>query len=180
MRVGGRINNSAYDYDKKHQIILKANHPLTKLIFHEEHKRLLHAGPQQMLASIRDRYWPIGGRSLARSTARSCLVCRRVKGKTISNIMGNLPKERVEPDFPFLTVATDFAGPFLITDRKGRGCKITKCYLCIFICFRYHCIHLEAVSELSKDAFVLTLNRFIARRGLPSTIYCDNLLYIYI
>ncbi|XP_013168051.1 PREDICTED: uncharacterized protein LOC106118039 [Papilio xuthus] len=92
----------------------------------------------------------------------------------MSNIMGDMPNERVEPDFPFNTVGTDFAGPFLISDRKGRGCKITKCYLCIFICFRYKCVHLEAVSELSKDAFILTLKRFIARRGLPKLIYCDN------
>lgn len=35
-------------------------------------------------------------------------------------------------------------------------------------------MHLEAVSELSKDAFVLTLKRFIARRGLPRLIHCDN------
>lgn len=92
----------------------------------------------------------------------------------MSNIMGNLPTDRVEIGFPFSTVGTDFAGPFLITDRKGRGCKITKCYLCIFICFRFKCVHLELVSELTKDAFILTLNRFIARRGLPNVIYCDN------
>lgn len=174
LRVGGRISNSNHPYDKKHPILLKAEHPLSKLIFTNEHERLLHAGPQQILASIRERYWPIGGRNLARSVARNCLRCRRFKGQTLSNIMGNLPTERVEPDFPFCTVATDFAGPFYITDRKGRGCKITKCYMCIFVCLRYKCIHLEAVSELSKDAFLLTLKRFIARRGMPKIIYCDN------
>lgn len=92
----------------------------------------------------------------------------------MSQIMGNLPSERLEPDFPFHTVGTDFAGPFLITDRKGRGCKITKCYLCIFICFPYKCVHLEAVSDLTKEAFLLTLQRFIARRGIPKLIFCDN------
>ena len=47
-------------------------------------------------------------------------------------------------------------------------------YLCIFVCFKSKCIHLEAVSELSKDAFLLTLKRFISRRGVPKIIYCDN------
>ncbi|CAK1598079.1 unnamed protein product [Parnassius mnemosyne] len=131
-------------------------------------------GPQQLLASIRERYWPTGGRKLARQVTYNCLVCRRFKGQPMTNIMGNLPSDRLMPDYPFCTVGIDFAGPFLITDRKGRGCKITKCYLCIFICFRYRCIHLEAVSELSKDAFLLTLKRFIARRGQPKTIFCDN------
>lgn len=175
LRVGGRIEASTlYSYDKKHPILINAKHHLARLLFELEHKRLLHAGPQLILASIRERYWTIGGRNLARRVARECLKCRRLKGSTLSNIMGNLPPDRIEPDFPFITVGTDFAGPFLITDRKGRGCKITKCYLCIFVCFRYKCIHLEVVSDLSKDAFILTLNRFIARRGIPKVIYCDN------
>lgn len=174
LRVGGRIDTSSYPYDKKHPILLVANHYLTKLIFESEHVNLLHSGPQHLLASIRQKYWPIGGRRLARDVAKNCLICRRLKGMTMSNIMGNLPSDRVEPDFPFSVVATDFAGPFLITDRKGRGCKITKCYLCIFVCFRYKCLHLEVVSELTKDAFILTLKRFISRRGMPKMIYCDN------
>lgn len=174
LRVGGRIDSSTYPYDQRHPLIITAKHHLTKLIFEAEHFNLLHSGPQHLLASIRQRYWPIGGRNLARNVARNCVVCRRFKGETMSNIMGNLPSNRVEPDFPFSVVATDFAGPFLITDRKGRGCKITKCYLCLFVCFRYKCIHLEVVSELTKDAFILTLKRFISRRGLPKTIYCDN------
>ncbi|XP_050664221.1 uncharacterized protein LOC126964933 [Leptidea sinapis] len=88
--------------------------------------------------------------------------------------MGDIPAERLMPDFPFNVIGTDFAGPFMITDRKGRGCIISKCYLCLFICFKYKCLHLEAVSELSKDAFILALKRFISRRGLPNKIFCDN------
>lgn len=174
LRVGGRIDTSFYSYDKRHPIVLKSDNRLTKLIFQHEHKRLFHAGPQQLLASIRERYWPIGGRNLARRVYRECFVCRRFRAKTMTQIMGNLPSERVEPDFPFRAVSTDFAGPFFIADRKGRGCKITKCYLCVFICCRYKCIDLQAVSALTKEAFLLTLKRFIARRGIPNLIFCDN------
>ncbi|XP_063635224.1 uncharacterized protein LOC134805980 [Cydia splendana] len=88
--------------------------------------------------------------------------------------MGNLPAQRIKADFPFTSTAVDLACPYLITDRRGRGCKITKCYLCLFICLRYKCVHLEAVSDLSKDAFVLALRRFIARRGKPAELFCDN------
>lgn len=174
LRVGGRIDNSNYPFDKRHPVLLHANHSLTKLLFVQEHKQLMHAGPQHLLASIRNLYWPIGGRNLARRVARNCIICRRFAAKHMENIMGDLPAEKVEADFPFSTVGVDMAGPFQITDRKGRGCKITKCYLCVFICFRYKCIHLEAVSEMSKDAFILALKRFIARRGIPRQIYCDN------
>lgn len=174
LRVGGRLDKSDMDYDQKHPILLQSKHNFTKLLFIHEHKRLLHAGPQLMLASVREQYWPVGGRDLARRTARSCVTCRRFNAKPLTNLMGNLPSQRLVPDFPFCAVAVDFAGPFLITDRRGRGCKITKCYLCLFICLRYKCVHLEAVSELSKESYILALRRFIARRGKPKEIFCDN------
>ncbi|XP_028171140.1 uncharacterized protein LOC114360595 [Ostrinia furnacalis] len=88
--------------------------------------------------------------------------------------MGNLPPQRLNPDFPFLSVGLDFAGPFYILNRKGRGSRLIKCYLCLFVCLRFKCIHLECVSDLSKESFVMTLKRFIARRGKPIEIFCDN------
>ncbi|XP_073967015.1 uncharacterized protein [Choristoneura fumiferana] len=174
LRVGGRLDASSYNYDKKHPIILSSKHPLTKLIFEQTHARLLHAPPQLLLTSIREEIWPVGGRALARRTAHNCVICKRAAGQTLKNIMGNLPAQRITADFPFSVSAVDFAGPYLITDRRGRGCKITKCYLCLFVCLKYKCVHLEAVSELSKDAFILSLRRFIARRGKPRELLCDN------
>lgn len=75
MRVGGRLENSDYCYDKKHPILLQSAHRFTKLLFIHEHKRLMHAGPQLLLASIKERYWPIGGRNLAKNViANACAV----------------------------------------------------------------------------------------------------------
>ncbi|XP_069363934.1 uncharacterized protein [Maniola hyperantus] len=165
---------SDFNYDKKYPILLHADNHLTKILFHYEHVRLMHAGPSLLLASIRNNFWPIGGRNLARRTTRNCLKCRRFKGESMTNIMGNLPRERLASDYPFNIVGTDFAGPFMITDRKGRGAKITKCYLCIFICFTYKCMHLEAVSELSTNAYLLALRRLICRRGIPTQVWSDN------
>ncbi|XP_046976598.1 uncharacterized protein LOC124542732 [Vanessa cardui] len=174
MRVGGRLDSSKYEYDKKHPIILDGKRRLTLLYFRYEHTRQLHTGPQALLFAIREVLWPAGGRNLARRTVRSCVVCRRHQARTLVPIMGNLPSQRVMPAFPFHTVAVDFAGPFWIKNRKGRGATASKCYMCLFVCFRYKCVHLEAVSELSKDAFLLALRRFISRRGKPAEIYSDN------
>ncbi|XP_059047191.1 uncharacterized protein LOC131842635 [Achroia grisella] len=174
MRVGGRLETSDYPYEKKHPILLHSTHHLTKLYFEKEHLQNMHAGPQLLLATVREIIWPIGGRHLARRTANKCVVCRRARGTTLHPKMGELPLQRVTPNFPFLSVGIDFAGPFYIINRKGRGNKLIKCYLCLFICLRYKCIHLEGVSDLSKDAFLMTLRRFIARRGKPAEIFCDN------
>lgn len=174
IRVGGRLDSSNYSFEKKHPILLHSSHHLTKLYFEKEHFKNMHAGPQLLLASVRETVWAIGGRQLARRTVNRCIVCRRVRGTTLNPKMGILPAQRVNTDFPFLSVGIDFAGPFYIVNRKGRGSRLLKCYMCLFICLRYKCIHLEAVSDLSKDSFIMTLKRFISRRGRPAEIFCDN------
>lgn len=174
IRVGGRLDNSCYDYNVRHPIIICSKHNFTKLIFNTYHLRLFHAGPQLLLATIRHEYWPLGGRNIAKSTVYKCVKCQRFNGRTVQPIMGNLPKERVQLEFPFLETGTDYAGPILLADRKGRGCRLVKSYICVFVCLATRAVHLELVSDLTKHAFIAALNRFIARRGKPKTIYSDN------
>lgn len=174
IRVGGRIDSSNYAYENKHPIVLDSSHHLTKLLFEREHLRNFHAGPQLLLASVRQSVWPINGRRLARQIVHRCVRCKRVQGKVLQPKMGDLPSQRINPDFPFISVGVDFAGPFHILNKRGRGARLQKAYLCLFVCLRYKCIHLEAVSDLSKNAFMMSLRRFVARRGKPIEIFSDN------
>nr|XP_013190109.1 unnamed protein product [Amyelois transitella] len=175
MRVGGRLVNSLFCFEKKHPIILQSTHKFTKLLFEFEHIRLMHAGPQLMLASIRDSYWPIGGRNLARSCYRKCVRCCRISGRTVSPIMGNLPQQRLLPGgYPFQCTGVDYAGPIMAASRQGRGCKLIKVYIAIFVCFTTKAIHLELVSDLTSNKYLIALFRFISRRGKPDDIYSDN------
>ncbi|XP_049865132.1 uncharacterized protein LOC126366187 [Pectinophora gossypiella] len=174
LRVGGRLDNTNFNFEKKHPILLDAKHHFTKLLMRAEHLRLLHAGPQLLLSSFRDQFWPLGGRTLARKIVRQCVTCTRHRGKTMEPLMGQLPSTRVTQSFPFQICGTDFAGPFYISSKKGRGNRISKCYLCLFICFCTKALHLEIVSDLSSNAFIASLRRFISRRGKPNQIYCDN------
>lgn len=68
IRVHGRLTNSTLPDHQKFPIILPANHKVSTLIFLSEYLRLLHAGPQALLASIHLRFWPLRGKSLARLT----------------------------------------------------------------------------------------------------------------
>ncbi|XP_045446878.1 uncharacterized protein LOC123655084 [Melitaea cinxia] len=174
IRVGGRIKNGNFTFDKKHPLMLTSKHILTKLIFQYEHLRLMHAGPQLLLASIREEFWPIGGRNLARFTVHKCLRCFRLNAQIARPIMGNLPEQRLQPGYPFYTTGMDYAGPLIALNKRGRGSKTEKVYIAIFICFATKCVHLELVSSLSTDSFLATLNRFIGRRSRPATIFSDN------
>lgn len=174
IRVGGRLSNSNYDYDTKHPVLLHSSHHITQLIFKHYHTSLLHAGPQLLLASIRHKYWAIGGRNLARKTVHSCITCVRFSGKAIQPQMANLPKQRIQGEYPFAHTACDYMGPILIANRKGRGSKHIKAYVCIFVCLAVKAVHIELVTDLTKDCFIAALNRFIARRGLPVCLYSDN------
>lgn len=174
LRVGGRIEFSNYSYDKRHPIILSNKHRLTYLILHREHNRLGHCGAQQLLASVREHYWPIQGRNLSKKIIRECLICFRNKPKVVEQLMGNLPKSRITPCPPFFSTGIDYAGPVWIKDKKSRGFKLIKCYLCLFICLSTKAIHIEAVTELTSEAFIAVLRRFTSRRGCPRNIYSDN------
>lgn len=53
---GGRLQSSLLAFDSKHPIIMPPKHPLTKLLMENYHKDNLHAGPQALLAAIRQRF----------------------------------------------------------------------------------------------------------------------------
>ena len=174
LRVGGRLRNSSFPEYKVHPILLPAKHYITKLIFRLEHVRALHCGVQQLLYLVREKYWPVHGRNIAKLTVRTCNTCFKANPRSVNPLMSDLPSPRVHLSFPFANTGVDYAGPFLLKDRRGRGCKTFKAYVSLFICLSTKAIHLELVSELSTAAFLSAFKRFIARRGMPETIYSDN------
>ena len=51
---------------------------------------------------------------------------------------------------------------------------VVKAYICVFISLNVKAVHLEAVSDLTSEAFIAALRRFVARRGFPTLIWSDN------
>ncbi|XP_072400534.1 uncharacterized protein [Diabrotica undecimpunctata] len=174
LRVGGRQKNASFDKDKKHPIVLPSSHHVTKLIFTDLHIASMHAGPQHLLYLMREKYWPIHGKNTAKAIFRNCITCFKARPTSNNPLMANLPSYRVQPSFPFCYTGVDYAGPFPLKDRRGRGFKGYKGYACLFICLSTKALHLELVSDLSTSTFINALRRFVLRRGLPSQIYSDN------
>lgn len=92
----------------------------------------------------------------------------------MTQIMGQLPAERVRPSRPFFNVGIDFCGPITVNYKLIRGKRPTKANVCVMVCFATKAVHLEVVSDLSTVAFIGCLKRFVARRGVPAKIFSDN------
>ncbi|XP_055584755.1 uncharacterized protein LOC129737618 [Uranotaenia lowii] len=126
-----------------------------------------------MLATIRQKYWIIGGRNLVRRTFHECHKCFRCRPKMIQQSITDLPSSRVAPRRPFVVSGVDYCGPVYIKSLvQNRG--PTKAYVCIFVCFTTRAVHIELVSDLSTPAFIAALRRFSARRNFPHEIHSDN------
>ena len=74
----------------------------------------------------------------------------------------------------FTHVRVDYCGPFQIKEKRHRNRKQIKAYVAVFVCFATKTVHLEVVSDLSSEAFIAALRRFISPRGVCTHVYSDN------
>ncbi|XP_075170259.1 uncharacterized protein LOC142242579 [Haematobia irritans] len=175
MRLNGRLSRCpTLSYSERHPIIVPYNSRFARLLVKYVHDISIHGGNQLVLRLIRIEYWIPRLTSLIRSTINRCKRCLLDRKKSCTQIMAALPPERTVLTRPFTTTGVDFAGPFEIKSFIGRACKITKGYVCVFVCFSTKAIHLEATSDLSTTTFLAAFHRFISRRGCPKTIFSDN------
>ncbi|GFU47083.1 integrase catalytic domain-containing protein [Trichonephila clavipes] len=174
LRVGGRLCNADLPFEAKYQIIIPSKHKFTKLLFEHMHKKFFHIGAQGLVHQIIMQFWPINGKGIARKTVHDCIACFRQKPTGVDQLMGNLPSERVTPSAPFLNSGVDFCGPFQIKFKNQRKGIFSKVYVAIFVCLATKAIHLEAVTDLTTEAFIAALKRLCARRGRISTLMSDN------
>lgn len=85
--------------------------------------------------------------------------------------MADLPPARLrfhKP--PFHSTGMDCFGPFLI--KVGR--RNEKRWGIIFKCLTTRGVHLDVLTSIDVDAFLMALRRFIARRGKPAELYSDQ------
>jgi hypothetical protein len=126
------------------------------------------------MSTLSQRFHIIGCRQLVRFVARECVVCRRESVKPRPQLLGQLPSERITPGPVFDKVGVDYAGPILIKYGATRKPVIVKAYICVFVALTIKAVHLEIVSDLTTDAFIAALRRFVARRGKPTLIWSDH------
>ena len=174
LRVGGRESNSDLTYQRMHPLVIHGKHIITKLIIQLEHIRMLHAGLTLLCSTLSNRFHIFYMRKVTRSIVRKCVICRRHTCKPQNQLLGQLPLERVTPGSVFQRVGVDYAGPVKVKYGMVRKPTVVKAYICVFVSLSVKAVHLEAVTDLTSEAFIAALRRFIARRGYPTLIWSDN------
>lgn len=120
-------------------------------------------------------YWITNSQHQIKGIIRNCVTCVKNRGQTLTQVMGNLPLERVNMvSKPFENCAIDYAGPIRIKSTTLRAGKILKAYIAIFVCMSIKAIHIEPVSNLTAEACIAAIRRFVARRGMIKNIFSDN------
>ncbi|KAH7712564.1 Pao retrotransposon peptidase family protein [Aphelenchoides avenae] len=175
--VKGRLGNMKMRPSALTPLYLPKEAKETALLITEYHRNNCHSGVQDTLANIRMKYWFTSGRrTVQRAIYKHCFPCRReVLHPYASPPWPQLPTTRVTQARPFLCTGLDFFGPCQIrAPHPNGGYELKKCYVAIFVCMTYRCVHLELCSDLSTEQFLHALRRFGSRREYPARILSDN------
>lgn len=81
---------------------------------------LFHAGPRQIIASLKTKYSILRVKNVVKNVLHCCIRssrCFRAAPKLTEQKMGNLPKVRIELCRPVLNVDLDYLGPLIIRER---------------------------------------------------------------
>ena len=174
-RCGGRMNKSSMPYESKFPILLPRDHQLTKLIIIDAHQKVYHNGVRETLTEIRANYWITKGRQQVKRVINCCVVCKKIQGLNYTTPQSApLPDFRVSEEHAFTNVGVDHAGPLFVKNIYDHQGEMYKCHLALFTCCTTRALHLEITPDLTGEAFLRTLKRFIGRRGIPSVINSDN------
>ncbi|XP_023811839.1 uncharacterized protein LOC110015208 [Oryzias latipes] len=172
IRVGGRLRRCP-DLEENviHPVVMDPKHPVTRLLIRQADSDLKHPGAERLFAEVRRKYWILRGREAVRREQRSCPECQRWRAQPITPKMADLPLSRLRLNQPpFFSTGVDCFGPMQV--KIGR--RNEKRWGLLFKCLTTRAVHIEVLSSINTDSFLMALRRFVSRRGKPAEILCDQ------
>ena len=170
IRLGGRLQCSDLPREHQHSLFLDGYHRFSELLILQAHIRLHDFGVRIILSQLRSEFWILRARQTIKRVIHTCLVCKVLKNPRGQQLEAPLPSDRVKSSRPFAVTGIDFAGQLYIKV----GSDIHKKYITLFTCATNRAVHLELCTDMSTHKFLMALQRFVGRRGIPQTIYTDN------
>ena len=171
LRCGGRIHSAPVSELTKFPYLLPPKHPFTALLIYNVHIKMYHTGVIGTLTAIRQSCWIPMGRQYVKTLLHKCTTCRKHSGKLYAAPdPPPLPKTRTLDAPPFTVTGVDFTGALYVRQNPEE----LKVYICLFICATTRAIHLEVVTDLSAETFLLAFHRFVSQKSLPQIVMSDN------
>ncbi|GBN33440.1 hypothetical protein AVEN_171049-1 [Araneus ventricosus] len=148
-------------------VLLPSEHEIVSRLIRFHREKNSHCGVQTLINILRETYWILRGKKSVRKVISSCVICKRYSSKNLEYVAAPLPENRVRDAAVFQITGFDTEGPLFLKCNQ-------QVWVLLFTCAIYRVVHLELMSGVSAEAFLMALRRFVARRGRCSTIYCDN------
>ncbi|GFS99104.1 putative RNA-directed DNA polymerase from transposon X-element [Trichonephila clavipes] len=167
IRVRTRITERKDDFNFLSPILLPNDCILTRRLIEYYHRKNCHAGTQMLVSILREKFWILRARRTVRNIIQNCVKCKRYNTEPVKSESVYLPADRVRDAGVFEVIGIDLAGPLFLKNGE-------KVWVVLYTCAVYRAVHLELVTALSTNNFLLSLRRFIARRGRHSVVYTDN------
>ncbi|GFY11976.1 integrase catalytic domain-containing protein [Trichonephila clavipes] len=119
------------------------------------------------MSALCENYWILKSRKTIRRVLGECIICKRFTVRLLTTLIPLQPEDRVREVQIFEITGVDLCRPLFLRDRA-------KSWIVLLTCAAFCAVHMELITSLSTESFVLDLRRFISHRGHPFTIYSDN------
>ncbi|XP_046580145.1 uncharacterized protein LOC124287683 [Haliotis rubra] len=176
LRVGGRLGKSDLERNLKHPVIISGKHYVAVLLVRHHHDLIQHQGRHFTEGALRSAgWWIMGVKRLVSSVIHKCVTCKKLRGQQETQIMADLPADRLTRSPPFTYVGVDTFGPWEVITRKTRGgVAYSKRWAILFNCLVTRAIHIEVTEEMSTSSSINALRRFVALRGKVQQFRSDR------
>ena len=171
LRSTGRISRLVNsDFDSKHPIILDARHAVVRLLGKHLQVRNFHQILDYMRAVVNLIYVVLNLLWLLRNIENTCVACRKRKAQTVTHNIADLPLKGWVTSNLLSCNPAILVTQFLVLIPR----KTEKRWGFLFTCLTTRAVHIEVVPSLDTSSWLMGVERFIARRGTPTTIMFDN------
>ena len=131
----------------------------------------LHGGPSSTIAFIRSTFWIPKIRQAVKPVLRSCVTCLKVTGRFYRP-----PDTPPLPSTKMPSIHSMWCRLHRCTSLQIDTRTILKAYVCLSTCAVTRAVHLEVVTDMTAESFLLAFRRFAGRRFQPDHMISDNAL----
>jgi hypothetical protein len=118
--VGSRLESwRNHTYNNKPPVLLSSKCRLAQLYAQHEHDRC-HLAVSAVDAKIQTKFWIVGLRNLLRSIRFKCVRCKKLDQDLQQQMMGRIPRERLNPAPAWSYTSLDLFGPYQSEERQTR------------------------------------------------------------